>query len=91
MPQVENTTNRTISVLRWKILPDGRIISPMGAIVAEMPNEVAYSPQVKHLADQGHLVVQGYHKPKEVPAPDVPEEVVEEPEEEPEDSGSESE
>jgi hypothetical protein len=78
MPKVENTTDKTISVLRWKVLPDGRIISPMGAIVSEMPNEVAYSPQVKHLADQGYLVVPGYSRPKQVPVPDIPEEEPEE-------------
>ena len=60
MSKVRNESGRTVTILRWKILPDGRVISPMGALVSELPDDVAYSSQAKHLADQNLLMIPGY-------------------------------
>lgn len=88
MAKVTNVSSKTVSVLRWKLLPDGRVISPMGELTSDVPDKVAYSQQAKHLADQGILSIEGYSKVVKAAEPVEVEEVEEiedvEPDEEPE-------
>ena len=90
MAKVTNVSSKTVSVLRWKFLPDGRIISPMGEFTSDIPDKIAYSPQAKHLADQGILFINGYSRavkaaePVEVEEVEVEEIEDVEPDEEPE-------
>lgn len=60
MPKVRNDSGRVIPLLRWKILPDSRVISPLGEIKTEFPADMAYSPQAKRLADQKLITIEGY-------------------------------
>ena len=63
MPVVKNLTNRGVSLLRWRILPNGtKAIDPSGNLANSLPAEVAYSDQAKRLADQDILEIEGYHK-----------------------------
>lgn len=62
--KVINKAGRTVSILRWKVLPDGRVINPLGEVKDDLPTEVAYSPQAKHLADQGLVSIRGYMSAK---------------------------
>jgi hypothetical protein len=74
VPKVINVVGRTVELLRWKLLPDNRVISPRGVLADELPHDVAYSHQAKHLADQGLITIQGYTlvQAPEVEAPPEP-------------------
>jgi hypothetical protein len=60
VPKVINVAGRTVELLRWKLLPDNRVISPRGVVADELPDSVVHSHQAKHLADQGLITIQGY-------------------------------
>lgn len=53
MAKVKNNAGRALTVLRWTILLDGRVIDPLGSVKQELPDEIAYSPQAKRLVDSG--------------------------------------
>lgn len=60
MPKVRNISGRTVTILRWKVLPDGRVVSPVGEVAADLPDDIVYSSQSRHLADQGLISIDGY-------------------------------
>jgi hypothetical protein len=60
MSKVRNESGRTVTILRWKVLPDGRVISPMGVVASDLPDDVVYSSQARHLADQNLITIEGY-------------------------------
>jgi hypothetical protein len=60
MPKISNIAGRTVELLRWKLLPDGRVISPRGVVADALPDDVVYSPTARHLADQGIITIEGY-------------------------------
>ena len=60
MAKVINVAGRTVELLRWKLLPDGRVISPRGVVADALPDAVVYSPTARHLADQGIITIEGY-------------------------------
>jgi hypothetical protein len=62
------------SVMRWRFLPDGRVLDPHGRVKAQVPDDVAYSPAAKRMADKGILDIEGYVVPKKkkaTPSPPV--------------------
>lgn len=61
MAKVQNLQGRTVSLLRWKVLPDGRCVNPRGDVGCCLPDAVAYSDKAKRLADQGVLKLEGYN------------------------------
>jgi hypothetical protein len=60
MPKVRNDTSRAVPLCRWRILPDNRVINPLGEIKDELPADIAYGPQAKRLADQKIIAIEGY-------------------------------
>jgi hypothetical protein len=60
-----------MSVRRHVILPDSRVKTPEGLIVCCLPDEIAYSPQAKVLADAGAITIEGY-TPQKVETPVEP-------------------
>jgi hypothetical protein len=61
-----------VSVMRWRVLPNGKILDPRGNVRAQLPDDVAYSRAAKRLADRGALSIEGYTPAKKtspVPAP----------------------
>jgi len=70
MPSVQNESGEILFVRGWRILPDSRIIDPVGDIKSELPAEIAYSAQVKRLVEQELLYVEGYGEPPPAPEPD---------------------
>jgi len=52
------------SVMRWRFLPDGRILDPHGNVKKMVPDDVAYSQAAKRMADKGILDIEGYAAPK---------------------------
>jgi len=65
MAKMKNLTDTTVSVQRWKFLPDGRCLDPRGNVKNVVPDDVAYGAAAKRLADQGVLDIEGY-RPKKV-------------------------
>jgi len=64
MAQVTNLTDRTVSFLRWRVLPrSSKLLNPKGEVCASMPDALAYSAVAKQLADQGLLELEGYNRP----------------------------
>lgn len=73
MAKVTNLTPRHLEVLRWTILPMGsRLINPARQMVDTMPDELAYSDNLKRLADEGVLEIEGYVPEAKRPAPPAP-------------------
>jgi len=70
MPKVSNIAGRTVEMLGWKVLSDGRVIDPRGEIQDDLPDRVAFSNQAKHLADLNLITIQGY-KVQQNSKPDV--------------------
>ena len=68
-----------VSVQRWRFLPDGSALTPKGQKADRIPDDVAYSPAAKRLADQGILAIEGY-----TPATKAPKKVAEAPKKQPE-------
>jgi hypothetical protein len=69
MAKVTNLTERTAHLHHWRVLPKSagsKLLDRQDHFRPEMPAEVAYSPEAKLLADNGHLAIEGY-----VPAPKV--------------------
>lgn len=61
MAKVTNLTPRHLEVLRWTILPMcSRMINPARQMVDTMPDELAYSDNLKRMADEGLLEIEGY-------------------------------
>lgn len=60
MPKVRNDAGRALTLRRWTILPNSRVVSPLGYIKDELPADIAYGPQAKRLADQKLIAIQGY-------------------------------
>ena len=61
MAKVTNLTNKTIPLLRWKVLPaSSNVVDPKGHVYTSMPDDVAYSSVGKRLALQGALELEGY-------------------------------
>jgi hypothetical protein len=76
--KVINTAGRTVELLGWKILSDSRVVGPRGEVMDDLPTDVAYSNQAKHLADLGLVTIRGYtaetapKKPVASEAPVIP-------------------
>jgi hypothetical protein len=81
LPKVENLTKQVVPIKRWKILPDGRVISPKGELLPELPGEIIYSPQATRLASNGviKITMPQPKKAEPAPAPKVEEKPKEEP------------
>jgi hypothetical protein len=60
------------SIMRWRFLPDGRVLDPHGQVKAQVPDDVAYSPAAKRMADRGILDIEGYVVPKKKEAAPSP-------------------
>lgn len=61
MAKVTNKTDRGIPLRGWRVLPNGsKVVDRSGRIHKSVPDEVAYCPQAKALADQGVLELEGY-------------------------------
>lgn len=60
MPKVRNDSRKAITLCRWKILPDNRLLNPLGEIKDELPANIAYGPQAKRLADEKLIAIEGY-------------------------------
>lgn len=60
MPRVRNDTGRAIPLLRWTIAPDGWVLDPHGVVKDGLPDDIAYSPQAKRLADKKFIAIHGY-------------------------------
>lgn len=58
--KVINTAGRTVGLLGWRVLPDSRVVGPRGEVTDDLPTDVAYSSQAKHLADLGLVIIRGY-------------------------------
>lgn len=61
MTKVQNPSGRALTLSRWKILPDGRCVDPLGVLGCCLPDSIAYSARAKKLADQGLLKIYGYN------------------------------
>lgn len=57
-----------VGVMRWRFLPDGRVLDPKGNVKSVVPDDVAYSNAAKRLANKGILDIEGYHPPRPKPA-----------------------
>jgi hypothetical protein len=68
MPKVKNLSGAGLDLLRYRILPDSRVLCPDGTVTSDLPGEVACTTQAKHLVDTGALEIAGYAK-TEPPAP----------------------
>lgn len=71
------------SIMRWRFLPDGRVLDPHGQVKAQVPDDVAYSPAAKRMADRGILDIEGYVVPKKKKKEAAPSPVVTSAKEEP--------
>ena len=68
MPRVTNLKEEGITILRWRLLPKSHVfVDPQGRMVEDVPAFIAYSDQVRTLADQGVLRVEGYGGPRTAP------------------------
>jgi hypothetical protein len=73
MARIANLTQMTIKLLNWRILGgSNKALNPQGKLVDWIPEEIAFSPQAKRLADQGFLRIEGYTPKKPKPSPDTP-------------------
>ena len=75
MPKVKyiEKNGSGVSVMRWRFLPDGRVLDPKGKLKSIVPAEVAYSAAAKRMARTGILDIEGYAPPvakKESPKPE---------------------
>lgn len=82
MPRVQNLSKKGIPLLRWRVLPDGRVLDPTGKVHDELPADVGYSDQAKRLCRRNLLRVEGINwflseaenpQPKLPPDPAMPE------------------
>lgn len=71
MPKVKYTEKNGpgASVMRWRFLPDGRVLDPHGNVKNLVPDDVAYSPAAKRMAAKGILEIEGYVPPKPAAEP----------------------
>lgn len=70
LPKVENLTKQVVPIKRWKLLPDGRVISPTGELLPSLPGEIIYSPQATRLQKNGVIKIVAQQPKKEAaPAP----------------------
>lgn len=61
MAKLSNLTGQTVELLGWRILPfSGRYLDRLYRSHRDIPDDIAYSDQAKHLADQGILEIEGY-------------------------------
>lgn len=57
MPSIYNPGDSSVTVLRWNVLPKGAkaVNRVTGDVVAELPQDVAVTPQVQDLVTRGVL------------------------------------
>jgi hypothetical protein len=79
MPKVWNLTKKGVPLLRWRVLPDNRVLDPQGRIHDQLPDDVGYSAQAKRLCELGVLNIEGvswFPEPEKAkkapPAPEDP-------------------
>lgn len=59
MPKVKNLTGKGLSLLRHRILPDGRVQDAKGNILLELPFAVAHTAQALRFVKQGLIAFEG--------------------------------
>ena len=63
MAKVKNLSGRVLPIHRWRVLPDSRVLDPLGNAHCCLPDEIAYSKRGKSYADQKLLAIHGYMVP----------------------------
>ena len=59
MPKVKNLKGKGVSLLRYRILPDGRVQDPHGHILNLLPHEIAHTSQALRLVKEGYIEIEG--------------------------------
>lgn len=69
---VKNLSGKPLSLLRWTLLPDGKVVAKFtGKVLEQLPAAAAQSPQARRLADERLIEIEGYTPPPP-PAPTPP-------------------
>lgn len=59
MPKVKNLKGKGVSLLRYRILPDGRVQDPHGHVLDLLPFEIAHTAQALRLVKDGYIEIEG--------------------------------